>query len=176
MFDPSPTHSIREEIRDAAARTPDASLDEVAQKIGVSEGIVAAALADENCAVFPGEAFERVWSEMTRWERATFIVRNPGAIVEVRGPLPRGRFGHGFFNIGDEDSPLGGHLRAERVSAIVFLSKPFMGMESHSIRFYDADGHLLFAVYAGREGRAVIPSAREGFFALRGEMERGGAA
>mgnify|MGYP006273085999 FL=1 len=176
MFDSHGTIPFQSDIQDAAARRPQASLDELGRIVGVPEGAVAAALADEDCVVISGDAFERAWAAMTEWERATFIVRNPSAIVEVRGPLPPGRFGHGFFNIGGEDAPLGGHLRADRLAAIVFLSKPFMGMESHSVRFYDADGELMFAVYAGRNGREVIPSVREAFFQLRRLLSQEAAA
>ncbi len=172
MFDPYATASFQTDIRDVAARRPQASLDELGRTVGVPEGAVAAALADKDCVVIPGDAFERAWTAMTEWERATFIVRNPSAIVEVRGPLPQGRFGHGFFNVGGENAPLGGHLRVDRMAAIVFLSKPFMGMESHSVRFYDADGELMFAVYAGRNGREVIPSVREAFFRLRRRLSQ----
>jgi heme iron utilization protein len=53
--------------------------------------------------------------------------------------------------------------------AIPCVSKPFMGLESHSVRFYNEKGEAMFAVYVGREGRALIPSVREGFMALRRE-------
>ena len=42
-----------------------------------------------------------------------------------------------------------------------------MGLESHSVQFFNAAGMVLFSVYVGRENRQLIPAARESFFALR---------
>ena len=42
-----------------------------------------------------------------------------------------------------------------------------MGLESHSVQFFNTAGTVLFSVYVGRENRQLIPAARESFFALR---------
>ena len=42
-----------------------------------------------------------------------------------------------------------------------------MGLESHSVQFFNAAGTVMFSVYVGRENRQLIPAARESFFALR---------
>ena len=64
-------------------------------------------------------------------------------------------------------SGLGGHLKIDDLGHICFLSLPFMGLESHSVQFFNAAGTVLFSVYVGRENRQLIPAARESFFALR---------
>ena len=64
-------------------------------------------------------------------------------------------------------SGLGGHLKIDDLGHICFLSLPFMGLESHSVQFFNAAGMVLFSVYVGRENRQLIPAARESFFALR---------
>ena len=77
-----------------------------------------------------------------------------------------GRQGHGYFNLSG-GSGLGGHLKIDDLGHICFLSLPFMGLESHSVQFFNAAGTVLFSVYVGRENRQLIPAARESFFALR---------
>ena len=42
-----------------------------------------------------------------------------------------------------------------------------MGLESHSVQFFDTAGAVLFSVYVGRENKKLMPEAREGFFSLR---------
>ena len=83
-----------------------------------------------------------------------------------QGKIPEGRHGHGYFNLSG-GSGLGGHLKIDDLGHICFLSLPFMGLESHSVQFFNAAGTVLFSVYVGRENRQLIPAARESFFALR---------
>ena len=73
---------------------------------------------------------------------------------------------HCYFNLSG-GSGLGGHLKIDALGHICFLSLPFMGLESHSVQFFNAAGTVLFSVYVGRENRQLIPAARESFFALR---------
>ena len=56
-----------------------------------------------------------------------------------------GRHGGGYFNL-ESGAPLGGHIRSDRATDICFLSLPFMGLESHSVQFFGADGAVLFGV------------------------------
>ena len=53
---------------------------------------------------------------------------------------------------------------------MAFLSLPFMGLESHSIQFFDAADAVVFSIYVGRENRALIPSVKERFLALRASL------
>jgi len=167
MFAEQLTDAIRQRILSTAGKDPSFMLHEAASELGVSEGAIAAALPKDMCTLAAAGFFEETWEAMTDWEKMTLIAPTPGGIIEVKGRLPKGRYGHGFFNIGDHDHSIGGHIRPDRIRAIAFLSKPFMGMESHSVRFYDTFGRLMLAIYAGREGRTLIPAVRESFIALR---------
>ena len=91
--------------------------------------------------------------------------RSP-SIPASKGKIPEGRHGHGYFNLSG-GSGLGGHLKIDDLGHICFLSLPFMGLESHSVQFFNAAGTVMFSVYVGRENRQLIPAARESFFALR---------
>lgn len=143
-------------------------LDSLAHELEISEAEVIRGLPENMRVDAPASDFEAIWNTMTGWERVTFIARNPGAVVEVSGTLPEGKFGHGMFNLIDRNNPLRGHLMVSRLGAIFLVSKPFFKLESHSVQFFDTDGQAMFAVYVGRdEKRALIPSALEGFTALR---------
>lgn len=65
------------------------------------------------------------------------------------------------------ENVVGGHLRADTVTEIAFLSMPFMGLESHSVQFFNAGGKVMFAVYAGREHHRIVPSVRTSFLAMK---------
>lgn len=143
-------------------------LTSLAREFSVTEKQVAEALPEDMCAFAPGSSFIKVWESLATWESATFIVQHEGHVLEIQGRIPAGTPGHGYYNLADGEA-LGGHIRADAVADMAFLSMPFMGLESHSVQFFDAHGHVAFSVYAGRENHRIIPSVREAFFRLRGE-------
>ena len=53
---------------------------------------------------------------------------------------------------------------------MAFLSMPFMGLESHSVQFFDAGGGVVFSVYAGRENHRIIPSVKASFLSMKKEL------
>jgi hypothetical protein len=163
---------IRRAVRNAVAAEPNVMLNRLAERFGLSEGVVAAFLDADMCTVIPPHAFERIWECMSRWEKVTFIAVAPGAITEISGRLPRGKLGRRMFNFGEAGCPLAGHIRVDELKQVCLVSKPFMGLESHSARFYNHNGDLMFAVYVGRNGKTLIPSVREGFLNLRKWAER----
>ncbi len=160
----SPQNIIRERITE----NPSTMTDVLARELDVSEVEVIRCLPKDMWVEAPAKDFESIWNFMTDWEKVTFITRNPGAVVEVSGVLPKGSFGHGMFNLMDRSNPLRGHLLVERIGAILLVSKPFFKLESHSVQFFDSDGLFMFAIYAGRdENRALLPSVLENFMDLR---------
>ena len=141
-------------------------LSSLAREFHVSEKEVARALPGEMCAFTGGENFTRVWEALGTWEKATFIVQHEGHVLEVKCRIPAGRPGHGYYNLmGDE--ALGGHIKADAITDIAFLSMPFMGLESHSVQFFNAGGHVVFSVYAGRENHRILPSVKEAFLNMK---------
>ena len=144
-------------------------LASLAREFHVTEKDVAEQLPEGMCVFTPGENFIRVWEALGEWEKATFIVQHEGHVLEIRGRIPAGRSGHGYYNLMGGEA-LGGHIRADAVSAVAFLSMPFMGLESHSVQFFNAEGSVSFAVYAGRENHVVLPSVKEAFLRLRRDM------
>lgn len=172
MYDAFLTDKNRRAVRSSVAADPGILLDRLAATLGIPEAAAAELLDPGMCTPLPAGAFESVWHAMTQWEQVTMIIHIPGVILEVRGRIPPGKFAHGYFNINDPDNPIAGHIKAEEIQSICLVSKPFMGLESHSVRFYRKSGTLLFAVYTGRNGREVIPSVKEGFMALKQYAEQ----
>jgi len=175
MFSEHVNEKNLQAVRAAVADDPNVMLDQLAETTGIPEGAVAVMLEPAMCTALPARAFNLVWSAMTQWEKITFITRTAGAIIEVKGRLPQGESGHGFFNIGEPGNPLGGHIRVDAIETICLVSKPFMGLETHSVRFYGKQGALLFAVYVGRNGTDLVASARDvaiGFWVDRGRPDK----
>lgn len=167
MYDAFLTDKNRRAVRNTVTADPGILLDRLAATLGIPEAAAAELLDPGMCTPLPAGTFESVWQAMTQWEQVTLITHTPGAILEVRGRIPPGEVAHGYFNINDPDNPISGHIKAEEIHSICLVSKPFMGLESYSVRVYRKSGTLLLAVYAGRNGREVIPSVKEGFLALK---------
>ena len=160
---------LEDRVRELLAEKKMEMLSTIAEDCGVTELQAARALPEDMRAFCGGDAFDVVWEGLTRWPTATFIMCHAGSVVEIKGRIPGGRHGGGYFNL-ESGAPLGGHIRSDRATDICFLSLPFMGLESHSVQFFGADGAVLFGVYVGREQRVLIPEAREGFFAMRAKL------
>ena len=73
----------------------------------------------------------------------------------------------GYYNILAKDAVVGGHIAYEKIKAAAFVTMPFMGRESLSVLFFDAEGRVSFSVYAGRENHQIIESVKTAFFADR---------
>ncbi len=157
-------------VADKLAADPDFMPQTLAEELGVPVRRIIEALPHEMRSRAPGDAFIPIWEAMTEWEKVTFMASTPGAILEIPCRLPKGKSGHGMYNLMDKDSPLRGHLLAAKVDSVWFVSKQVFGLESHSVQFYDAAGDQCFGVYLGRdEKRRIIPSVKEGFLALKAQ-------
>ena len=140
----------------------------LAQSLGVPLGRLLAALPQAMRSFAPGSDAIAIWEAMTEWEKVTFVISSPGAVLEISCRLPKGARGKNMYNLKDKECPLGGHLLMDKVASVCFVSKPTRGRENHSVQFLDAQGGRCFAVYLGRNGRReIIPAVREGFLALK---------
>ncbi|NNM72872.1 heme utilization cystosolic carrier protein HutX [Enterovirga aerilata] len=147
-------------LRAALAAAPDGVLEEVARREGATYRAVLDALGPDQAAAVPGERFEEVWSELAGWEgEITFIVHTADGVFETRGRVPPGAFGRGYFNI-HGDSPIGGHIRAERCAAIYFVDRPFFGRRSCSVQFVNRDGGAMFKIFVGRNAARELDPAQ----------------
>lgn len=170
MFKEILTPEIDTVIKGIIEKDPSTMPTMIARKLKIPEAAVVTALPEEMRTFVSKDKFEEIWAEMTTWEKTTFIAQSSGAIVEVKGKLPKGKNGHGFFNLMEKGNPLGGHLMVDKLEYIAFLEKPFFGLESLSVQFFDKSGDIMFSVYAGREGKELIPEVKKGFFSLKEKM------
>ncbi len=106
-------------------------------------------------------------SDITTWGEVLFIVHTADIVLECAGTLPPGTSSHGYYNI-HGDSPIGGHIRADRCARIGFLMRPFMGRESRSVQFFNGAGEAMYKIFVRRdEKREMRADQLAKFEALR---------
>ncbi len=161
-----------EALKADIAAKPDGVVEEFARRHGVSNATVLSLLPPEAARAADGSQFDAVWEDLTAWGPIMFIVHTPDGVFETKGALPPGTHGRGYFNI-HGDSPIGGHIRAERCKQIFFIDRPFFGRRSCSVQFFNEDGEAMFKVFVGRdEKRELLPDQLARFEALRARLAR----
>lgn len=164
-------------IREAIALKPDGILEMLADEHGVSLQTVLDCLPAGAAARIDGAHFVEVLGDIAEWGDITFICHSKDAVVEFSGPLPTGKIGHGMYNLQGGHHGLSGHLRPERCAAIYFVCRPFMGMETLSVQFFNPDGEASFKIYVGRdEQRRLKADQSERFAVLQARFEPARAA
>lgn len=114
-----------------------------------------------------GSLAEAALADISGWGPVTVLVHTADIVLECKGPLPAGRMGHGFFNLGG-GSPIGGHIRLDHCVALAFVRRPFMGSDSCSVTFFNAEGGAMFKVFVGRDDkRQLLADQVARFDALR---------
>ncbi|MDV7103966.1 heme utilization cystosolic carrier protein HutX [Vibrio sp. TH_r3] len=156
-------------------KNPNASVWDLANSLSISEGEAALALPNEYITAIDGVDCQAVLQQLPAWGKVTTIIHSQGSIFEVKAPFPQGKVAYGFYNLmGGNDGQLHGHLNIDLVTDIIFVSKPFKGMESHFIGFYADNGQCVFKVYLGRDKkRQILPGQIEQFTQLSQEFIHG---
>lgn len=156
-------------VREAIAAQPDGVLEEIGRREGVAYREVLDALPEGQALAIPGTAFEEVWASLAAWPGdVTFIVHTEDGVFETRGTIPPGSYGRGYFNI-HSDSPIGGHIRADRCAAIYLVDRPFFGRRSCSVQFVNQQGTAMFKIFVGRGPDRELDATQLGLFeALKG--------
>lgn len=137
-------------IKQAIAEKPDGVLETLAAQHGVPFQTVLECVPD-GVTCIAGRHFIDVLTDVANWGDIMFICHSKDAIIEFSGPLPKGEMGHGMYNLHGGPGGLSGHLRPENCTAIFFVSRLFMGMETKSIQFFNAEGETIFKIYVGRD-------------------------
>lgn len=161
-------------IRQDLAAKPDGVLETIAEARGVPVQAVLDCLPSEAASRVAGSLFEEIWNDLTGWGEITFVAHTRDGVFECKGSVPPGTFGRGYFNI-HGDSPIGGHLRADRCRSIYVVDRPFFGKRSCSVQFVNEEGGAMFKIFVGRnEDRSLKADQLVKFEALR--HKHGGAA
>lgn len=141
---------------------------DVANLLNVSEAAVVFAMPGSDVVRVDGKHVEDILKGLTTWGSVTTIVRVLGSIFEIKGPFPKGKSAHGFYNLNPGKGQFHGHLRLDLISDIGLVSKPFMGRESHYFGFFNEQGESVFKIYLGRDlKRVLLPEQVENFLQLK---------
>lgn len=146
---PQERESTLRSLREQLAKSPDGILEKMAMENRVTTRDVVSCLPAACVVVADGSKFEEIMAEFSTWGDILLIVHTPDVVMECAAPLPPGKFGHGFFNLGP-GSPLRGHIRAENCKDICFVHRPFMGMDTYSAQFFNARGGAMFKIFVRR--------------------------
>lgn len=171
------SHAPGSPAADAAARAtaalalkPDGIIEAIARDAGLSPRQVLESLPAGQAAFIAGDRFDEVWRALGRWREVLLIVQTGDVVLEVRGPLPPGTEGGGWFNV-HGDGPIGGHIRKAACTRIAFVDRLFHGRRSSSVWFMDEAGAALFKVFVPRDAaRTLDPEALSAFEALRAAL------
>lgn len=164
----SPTDDT-EAIRAAIAANPMGALEDIAAAAGTQPGAVLDHLPAGEVKLASGSAFIEVMQDLTDWGEVTVVLNTGPVIFEAKGVVPQGNIGRGFYNL--HGAPIGGHIKADACARVAFVSRKFMGTETHSIQFYTAGGACMFKVYLGRDAnRKMLPDQIARFTTLRDRM------
>jgi putative heme utilization carrier protein HutX len=153
--DTSTTDGALEPLKDRLAKNPDGIVERIAKEYGVSTLAVIEALPDHHRTLIDGALFSDMMKELESWGEVLFIVHTADIVLECVGKIPPGSSSHGYYNI-HGDSPIGGHIRADRCTRIAFLSRPFMGRASCSVQFFNGDGEAMFKVFVRRDEKREL--------------------
>lgn len=156
---------MNEKIKEYLSKNKNMPTVFAAKELGVGESDILRNIEEDGITEVGAEQFDPIMKEVSNWGGVTFIVTNDAAIIEIKASVPVGQYGRGFFNLHSDDSPLGGHISHESIGSIFFVSRPFMGQESHSIQFFDKNGKCAFKIYLGRDENGKIKETQKTLFA-----------
>lgn len=165
-----------EALRRRLAETPNGVLESLAVEAGQTLRTVVECLPEDLRVFAPGTAAEMAMTDIANWGPVTLLVHSADLVLECKGPLPLGRFGHGYYNLQD-GSPIGGHIRLDRCAAIGFLRRPFMGADdSCAVIFFNPEGDAMFKIFVGRDDKRQLLSDQVARFCALRTRACGGAS
>lgn len=160
---PETSDALRARLASRLAADQDGVIETLAREHGVTTLDATRMLPHANCRWAPAAAFNDVFAELTTWGDVLFLVHTPNIILECVGPVPPGTTARGYFNLGGK-GPIGGHVKADRCAAIAFVRRPFMGLDSCAIQFFDTDGDAMFKIFVRRHEDRTLDKEQVGAF------------
>ncbi len=145
------------------------NLDAMAGALNVSKAEILTNLPSDIGIATSGDKFDEVIGDIQKWGEVLVVKVTPSFIMEIKTEISEGKYARGYYNLSTANAPLGGHLKADDIEHIVFLSTVMvMGMLSHAVCFFDKNGDEIFKIYVARdEKRNFIKEQEEAFKALR---------
>ncbi|QIA63695.1 heme utilization cystosolic carrier protein HutX [Vibrio astriarenae] len=172
MYTTCTFEEAKQKVAELCQAEPSLSVTDIATRLSLSEAEASLALPEEMVTAIAGENAELILSQLPEWGNVTTITNSFGSIFEFKGPFPKGKTAHGYYNIMGK-AGLHGHLKLDLITDIAFVSKLFHGTETHHIAFFNQDGNCVFRVYLGRDkARNLIPEQIEAFNTLKLSMTK----
>lgn len=113
------------------------------------------------------EKIDELFDTLREWKKVFLLVVTPSFVLEIQDKFPKGFYAHGFLNLHDKDSTIGGHLSVGKIKEIFLVKDIMFGRESYSIKFFGEDEKEIFAVYVPRdEKKELIVECLESFKSL----------
>ena len=102
-------------------------------------------------------------SDLVKIDDVLLIVKNNGAISEVRGPLSI-RQKEKWITIGENDGPAHLHVNSELIQSSEFVAEEKPERTSFSVRFFDQNGDRIIAIFFSKmydDSKQLIPERKK---------------
>jgi putative heme utilization carrier protein HutX len=162
--------TVSSELGSKLAADPGVIIETIAKEYDVTLRQVVDAFHADMRKFAPGATFIEVMTDVANWGVVTVIINTDDGVMEFTGPVPSGKIGHGYYNLGGSTG-FHGHLRHERCAGIAFLERPLFGRLSAAILFFNLDGGVMFKIFVGRdEKRELLADQLAAFRSLAGRL------
>jgi len=102
-------------------------------------------------------------SDLVKVDDALLIVKNSGAVSEVRSPLSI-KQKEKWITIGENDGPAHLHVNSELIKSAEFVQEEKPERTSFSVRFFDESGERIIAVFFTKmydNSKQLIPDRKK---------------
>ena len=102
-------------------------------------------------------------SDLVKIDDVLLIVKNSGAVSEVRSPLSI-RQKEKWITIGDNDGPAHLHVNSELVKSAEFIQEEKPERTSFSVRFFDENNERIIAIFFTKmydDSKQLIPERKK---------------
>ncbi|HEY5736411.1 MAG TPA: ChuX/HutX family heme-like substrate-binding protein [Nitrosopumilus sp.] len=108
-------------------------------------------------------------SDLVKIDDLLLIVKNTGAISEVRSPLSI-RQKEKWITVGENDGPAHVHINSELIKSAEFIEEEKPERTSFSVRFFDEKGDRIIAVFFTKmydDSKQLIPERQMNYDQLK---------
>lgn len=142
---------LKDKINKLLEENSDISTMDLAKKLEVSEYEVLQNVPQEIAKAVDASKFDEVIEDISKWGKILMLKITPSFVIEIKDHMPLGTYGHGYYNLGGENSSISGHLKVSDMDKIIFVSKKMRGRLSYSVVFYDKKGEHILKIFVTRD-------------------------
>lgn len=153
---------MRNKISEMLLNNEKISLSKIARELDIP--IVEVLRESPTVKKYDIEKIDELFDILRSWEKVFLLVVTPNFVLEILDKFPKGFYAHGFLNLHDKKSTIGGHLSVGKIKEIFLVKDVMFGRESYSIKFFGEDEKEIFAIYVPRnEKKELIEECLESF-------------